>query len=210
MSVYTIDPRRTALLVIDAQKEYFKEGGPAYVPAARSVLGNIKKLVEAARKAKALVVYAQHMNRADGSDAGRMGDFSDPNAAASFVEGSPEVELVDELSPLPGEVIFRKRRYSCFLNTELECVLRTRDVHTVVITGYMTSFCCETTARDAHGRDYRVLFVRDANEGPDLAGPDGQPIGHAKVLDNTLTALGNGFAEIVSTAEVAERFGKGK
>ncbi len=87
-------------------------------------------------------------------------------------------------------------------------MLHTRDVHTVVVTGYMTSFCCETTARDAHGRDYRVLFVRDANEGPDLAGPDGQPIGHAKVLENTLTALGNGFAEIVSTAEVAERFGK--
>jgi ureidoacrylate peracid hydrolase len=122
MTVYAIDPRRTALLVIDAQKEYFKEGGPAYLPSARSVLGNIRTLIEAARKARALVVYAQHMNRADGSDAGRMGDFSDPSAAASFVEGSPEVELVDELSPLPGEVVFRKRRYSCFLNTELECV----------------------------------------------------------------------------------------
>ncbi len=104
MTIYAIDPRRTALLVIDAQKEYFKEGGPAYLPAARSALRNIRTLIEAARKAKALVVYAQHMNRADGSDAGRMGDFSDPSAAASFVEGSPEVELVDELSPLPGEV----------------------------------------------------------------------------------------------------------
>jgi ureidoacrylate peracid hydrolase len=95
MRVYAIDPRRTALLVIDAQKEYFKEGGPAYLPAARSVLGNIRTLIEAARKARALVVYAQHMNRADGSDAGRMGDFSDPSARASFVEGSPEVVLVD-------------------------------------------------------------------------------------------------------------------
>lgn len=207
--VYTLDPRRTALLVIDAQKEYFKEGGPAYLPAARSVLGNIQTLIAAARRAKALVVYAQHMNRADGSDAGRMADFSDPAAAPSFVEGSPEVELIDALSPLPGEVVFRKRRYSCFLNTELECVLRTRDIDTVVISGYMTSFCCETTARDAHGRDYRVLFVRDANEGPDLPGPDGQPISHAKVLENTLTALGNGFAEIVSAADVGGRLGKG-
>ena len=210
MTVYTIDPRRTALLVIDVQKEYFKKGGPAYLPAARNVLGNIQKLIEAARGAKALIVYAQHMNRADGSDAGRMADFSDPNGAASFVEGSPEVELVDELSPRPGEVVFRKRRYSCFLNTELECVLHTRDVDTIVIAGYMTSFCCETTARDAHGRDYRVLFVRDANEGPDLAGPDGKVINHAMVLKNTLTALGNGIAEIVSSDEVAERLGKGQ
>jgi len=208
MPIYTIDPRRTALLVIDAQREYFKKDGPAYLPAARSVLPNIQKLIEAARKAKALVVYAQHMNRADGSDAGRMGDFSDPNGPPSFVEGSPEVELVEELSPGPGEVVIRKRRYSCFLNTELECVLHTRDVNTVIITGYMTSFCCETTARDAHGRDYRVLFVRNGNEGPDLSGPDGKTIGHATVLNNTLAALGNGFAEIVSSDEVIQRLSK--
>ena len=170
MSIYTIDPSRTALLVIDAQREYFKKDGPAYFPAARRVLPNIQRLIETARKTKALVVYAQHMNRANGLDAGRMGDFSDPNGSPSFIEGSPEVELVDELMPRDGEVVIRKRRYSCFQNTELECVLRTRDINTVIVTGYMTSFCCETTARDAHGRDYRVIFVGDGNEGPDLTG----------------------------------------
>jgi ureidoacrylate peracid hydrolase len=69
----------------------------------------------------------------------------------------------------------------------------------------MTSFCCETTARDAHGRDYEVLFVADANEGPDLEDPQGRPVPHDVVLAATTTALGAGFAEIVTSAEVVAR-----
>jgi ureidoacrylate peracid hydrolase len=134
-----------------------------------------------------------------------MGDFGSPDDEPSFVEGTPEVDLIDELSPLPGEVLIEKRRYSSFLNTDLECVLHTRDINTLIISGYMTSFCCETTARDAHGRDYRVLFVSDANEGPDLTIPDGEVVPHDKVLLNTITALSAGFAEIVTTEEVKNR-----
>lgn len=207
--IYTIEPKRTALLVIDVQREYFKEGGPAYIPAARSVLPNIQGLITAARSAGLLVVYVKHVNRADGSDLGRMNDFGNPDER-SFVEGTPEVELVEELRPMPSEPIIVKRRYSSFLNTELECVLRTRDVNAVIITGYMTSFCCETTARDAHGRDYKVLFVRDANEGPDLASPAGDTVQHDVVLANTITALGNGFADIVSSAEIQEHLVEAK
>lgn len=203
--IYQLEPQRTALVVIDVQKEYFKEGGPAYIPAARSILPNILTLIDEARRAGALVVYIQHVNRADGSDIGRMNDFSDPDDARSFVEGTPEVELIDELSPRKGEPVVQKRRYSSFWNTDLESVLRTRDVNTVIICGYMTSFCSETTARDAHGRDYQVLFVSDANEGPDLEGSDGEPVSHEQVLESTTTALANGFAEIVSTSEVCSR-----
>lgn len=200
--IYTIDPKRTALLVIDVQKEYFKEDGPAFIPAARSVLPNIHALIASARSAGSLIVYVRHVNRADGSDLGRMNDFGNPEDGRSFVEGTPEVELIEELHPQDGEPIVTKRRYSSFLNTELECVLRTRGIDAVIISGFMTSFCCETTARDAHGRDYKVLFVNDANEGPDLMNGDGEKVGHDAVLVSTLTALGNGFADIVSTAEI--------
>ena len=70
-------------------------------------------------------------------------------------------------------MIVVKRRYSAFLGTDLEAVLHTAGVRAVVICGLMTSFCCETTARDAHGRDYEVLFAADAVEGPDLADAEG-------------------------------------
>ena len=100
-----------------------------------------------------------------------------------------------------------KRRYSGFLGTDLEAVLHTAGVRAVAVTGLMTSFCCETTARDAHGRDYEVLFVADANEGPDLEDAEGAAVPHDVVLAATTTALGAGFAEIVTSTEVVARLG---
>ncbi|MDP2367253.1 cysteine hydrolase family protein [Rhodoferax sp.] len=203
--IYKIDPRRTALLVIDVQKEYFKANGPAYIPASKKVLPNILQAIDIARKNQILVIYIQHVNRADGSDIGRMADFGSPDDEKSFVEGTPEVDLVAELSPVAGEVTVQKRRYSSFAGTDLESVLRTKDINTVIISGYMTSFCCETTARDAHSRDYRVLFLADANEGPDLTNVAGDVVPHDAVLNSTLTALAAGFAEIVTIADLNAR-----
>jgi len=104
-------------------------------------------------------------------------------------------------------VVVVKRRYSAFLGTDLEAVLHTARVRAVVICGLMTSFCCETTARDAHGRDYEVLFAADAVEGPDLEDAEGREVPHDTVLANTVTALGAGFAEMVSTEDVIARLG---
>ena len=147
----------------------------------------------------------RHEHRADGSDAGRMGDFSAPDEEDSFVAGTPGVELVVGLHVRPDDVVVVKRRYSAFLGTDLEAVLHTAGVRAVVVTGLMTSFCCETTARDAHGRDYEVLFVADANEGPDLEDAAGTTVPHDAVLRHTMTALGAGFAEIVTAADVIGR-----
>jgi biuret amidohydrolase len=205
--IYDLDHGHTALIVIDVQREYFDADGPAFVAHAVDILDNINRLVDAFRARGLPIVFVQHMNRADGSDAGRMGDFASPDEEDSFVEGTPRVELVPELHAQPGDVRVVKRRYSAFAGTELEAVLRTARVRAVVICGLMTSFCCETTARDAHGRDYEVLFAADANEGPDLEDPSGRPVPHDDVLRNTLTALGAGFAEIVTTDEVIARIG---
>ena len=134
-----------------------------------------------------------------------MGDFGSPDEEPSFVEGSAEVEFHPDLDFRTGDIVVSKRRYSSFQGTELEAVLHTSRTEAVVIVGLMTSFCCETTARDAHSRDYEVLFVSDGNEGPDLENADGEPVSHADVLKSTITALAAGFAEIVTTSEVLER-----
>jgi nicotinamidase-related amidase len=203
--IYALDHGRTALLAIDVQREYFDPEGPAFVEHAADILPNINRLVDAFRAHHLPIVFVQHMNRGDGSDAGRMGDFSGADEEDSFVEGTPRVELVPELRVQPHDIRVVKRRYSAFLGTDLEAILRTAHVRAVVICGFMTSFCCETTARDAHGRDYEVLFVADANEGPDLVDPSGRPVPHDEVLGNTMTALAAGFAEIVTATEVIER-----
>jgi nicotinamidase-related amidase len=203
--LYDLTHRRVALLVIDVQREYFDPDGPAYVEHARDIVANVNRLVDGFRAHGLPVVFVRHTHRPDGSDAGRMGDFAAPGEEDSFVEGTPRVEFIPELHVEPGDVVVTKRRYSAFLGTDLETVLRTAGTRAVVICGLMTSFCCETTARDAHGRDYEVLFVADAVEGPDLEDGEGRAVPHEAVLASTVTALRAGFAEIVTTAEVLER-----
>jgi ureidoacrylate peracid hydrolase len=206
--IYDLTHGPTALLAIDLQREYFDREGPAFVEHAVDIVANVNRLIDAFREHGLPVVFLKHMNRADGSDAGRMGDFSAPDEEDSFVEGTERAELIPGLHVLAGDDVVVKRRYSGFLGTDLEAILHTAGVKAVAVTGLLTSFCCETTARDAHGRDYEVLFVADANEGPDLEGPDGEAVSHDAVLHATLTALGSGFAEVVTTDELLARIGQ--
>jgi nicotinamidase-related amidase len=203
--IYDLAHGRVALLVIDVQREYFDPDGPAYVEHARDIVANVNRLVDVFRVHGLPVVFVRHAHRPDGSDAGRMGDFAAPDEEESFVEGTPRAEFIPELPVEPTDVVVTKRRYSAFLGTDLEGVLRTAGTRAVVICGLMTSFCCETTARDAHGRDYEVLFAADAVEGPDLEDAEGRAVPHDAVLASTATALRAGFAEVVTTTEVLER-----
>jgi len=203
--IYNLSHKNVALLVIDVQQEYFKPGGPAAFDSASTILTNLSRLIEGFRRAGRPVIFIKHMHRKDGSDAGRMGDFGSPDDQSSFVEGTPEVELHPELDHRQDDIVVVKRRYSAFAGTDLEAVLRTAGVQAIVLCGMMTSFCCETTARDGHGRDYEVLFVPDAIAGPDLEDVDGAKVSHLEVMRSTTTALAAGFAEIVSTTEVLER-----
>jgi nicotinamidase-related amidase len=77
------------------------------------------------------------------------------------IEGTPESEVHDDIAPLPKEKVVLKHRYSAFHNTDLETVLRCLKVEDLVVSGIMTNLCCESTARDAYYRDYRVFFLAD-------------------------------------------------
>jgi nicotinamidase-related amidase len=76
--IYDLQHRQVALLVIDVQGEYFDEDGPAYVEHARDIVGNVNRLIDLFRAEDLPIVFVKHLHRADGSDAGRMGDFSAP------------------------------------------------------------------------------------------------------------------------------------
>jgi nicotinamidase-related amidase len=89
VGVYEIDPARTALLLIDAQQEYFSEQGALHTPTAAEIEDNLVTLCEAARGAGMLTVTIQHVHRSTGVDAGRMGDFDDPDDPGAFVAGTP-------------------------------------------------------------------------------------------------------------------------
>jgi biuret amidohydrolase len=205
MTTYEPDPTRTALLIIDAQREYFDADGALFTEHAGEILGNLLALRDAARSAGARVIFIRHVQAADGSDTGRMGDFDDTE---SFVAGTRGVEIVPQLAPRRDEPIVDKTRYSAFVNTRLESILKTWGVDTLLITGLMTQYCSVTTARHAHDLDYRVIFVTDANAGPDLPDLGFGEVPHADALRVIATSLAGGIAEVTDTRRLAAALGR--
>jgi nicotinamidase-related amidase len=163
--VYELKPDRCALLIIDAQREYFDHYGALHTPHAREILASLSRLLGVARASAIQVIFIRHVHAADGSDAGRMGDFDD---RAAFIEGTKGVEIVRELAPGTNEPIVDKTRFSALVNTRLESILKTSGVDTLIVTGLMTQYCSVTTARHGNDLDYRMTFVVDANAEPDM------------------------------------------
>ena len=113
--------------------------------------------MDAFRLANRPVIFSQHVHHPGDLDSGIMGWWWE----GKCIEGSPESEIHPDLAPKPGEKVIPKHRYSAFYNTDLETVLRCLKVEDVVISGVMTNMCCESTARDAYYRDYRVFIPAD-------------------------------------------------
>ena len=206
---YPVRPESSALLVIDAQEEYFDPEGPASFPEALERLGAINALIEAFDSNGAPVVFIRHAHRPSGADLGRMGDFAEEDEEDSFLEGSPRVAFHEGLRVLADPRVVTKARYDSCQGTSLDGILRTLGVRTVVIAGYMTSFCCDATARSAQSRDYETIFALDAVGGPDLERLDGSPYPSAQVLEDVAAALAAGFAEVLSAGEIIERLAAG-
>ena len=138
------NPKR-ALLVIDVQNEYFTGKLPVSYPAGS--LANVLRAMDAARAREVPVVAIQHAS---------------PQAdAAVFRKGSQEWQLHAEVASRPHDVLIHKSLPGSFTGTNLEMWLRERGVETVVIAGYMTQMCCDTTARQAVHLGFGVEFLSD-------------------------------------------------
>ncbi len=165
----------------------------APVRVGDTLISNVKRVVGAFRGAGRPVIFTRHAHK-DRSDAGMLGQWW-----GDFIrDGTRESELVPELVPRADEPVLVKRRYSAFAGTELETVLRRQRIKDLVITGVMTNLCCETTARDAFVRDFRVFFPADGTAAPTEA------MHRASLLN-----LAYGFARIASAAEVEEALSVG-
>ncbi|NJD58378.1 MAG: hypothetical protein C3F13_09145 [Anaerolineales bacterium] len=152
-----LNAARSALLVIDMQNFFLDPASPSFTCGGQAILPNLKTLIQAYRKANLPVIYTRHVHHPDLLDAGIMRWWW-PGMCR---EGYPESEVHPDLAPQPGEKQVLKHRYSSFYNTDLETILRVMKVEDLVISGIMTNMCCESTARDAYFRDYRVFFLAD-------------------------------------------------
>ncbi|MBD3299174.1 MAG: isochorismatase family protein [candidate division Zixibacteria bacterium] len=153
----TLNGEKSALLVIDMQQFFLDPASPTFTCGGLAILPIVKELVAAFRDADRPVIFTRHVHHPDHLDSGIMGWWWE----GMCVEGTPESEIHPELAPLPQEKVVSKHRYSAFYNTDLETVLRCLKVEDLVITGVMTNLCCESTARDAYYRDFRVFFLAD-------------------------------------------------
>lgn len=167
--MWRVDPRRSALLVIDMQNDFVLPGHPMHVPMALDRLPTMRRVVAASRAVGMPVVYTEHI-LLDTFDISPLETAYNPVLrTAGLRAGTDGARIVDELAPTPGDVVVRKHRYDAFHNTCLETVLATvsgpRGIDTVVIIGTLTEVCCDSTARGAYMRDFQVAFIGDATGG---------------------------------------------
>jgi nicotinamidase-related amidase len=151
------NPLKSALLVVDMQKFFLNPTSPSFTCGGLAILPRLKELIQSYRRLHLPVIFTRHVHHPSLLDAGLMGWWWQ----GMCLEGTPESEVHPELAPLPGEKEILKHRYSAFYNTDLETILRCLKIEDLVITGIMTNMCCESTARDAYFRDYRVFFLAD-------------------------------------------------
>jgi ureidoacrylate peracid hydrolase len=166
-----IDPRRTALVVIDMQHSFVAPGAASAVSEARAIVPNINRLAAALRAAGGTVAWVQATYTRSGP--GYWPLFFDYMVASplagrildGLVDGSPGHALWHELDVNAGDLKVRKNRYSAFFPgaCDLPDLLRRRSIDTVLVCGTMTNVCCEASARDAMMDGFRTIVVSDAN-----------------------------------------------
>ena len=200
---FDFDPKRMALIVVDMQNDFVKPGAPMQVPKATEMVPRLKRLIEYCRKKEIPVLYTAHVHSPDGSDMGLMDDFWAPIAQRkALVDGTEGADIYPEIAPKPGEPVIKKHRYSGFYGTDLEIRLRNLGVEAVAITGTVTNICCESTARDAQFRDFKVVFVSDCTGAMDIEGMSADEIQKA-----TLNSVNSCVAMVMDSEELIKRTG---
>ncbi len=170
-----IDVKKTALLLIDMQNDSIKakEGFLSDVTKmveSKGVISNTAKVIAAARQAGMPVVFIGHVHRKDNADIvptitdfvlqGLTPPFRESMANVS-VEGTPGAQFVDELKPAAGDHVVWKRKGSAFYSTDLELMLRSWGIDTVIIAGVVTNGCIANTVIGARERDFNVIVLSD-------------------------------------------------
>jgi len=175
-----------ALIVIDAQQEYFAPLGKVVLPDGPAAVERIARALAWARGGNVPVIHIVHESRR-------------PNAA-TFVAGSPAVAIHPDAAPVDGEVVLTKHLPGSFTGTALEETLRAQGIERLVVAGFMTQMCVDTTTRQAAHLGFGVTVLADATAAKAVAGPDGVTIPADAVHRTHLGSL-NGFLAVIATVD---------
>jgi nicotinamidase-related amidase len=191
MSELNLDPRTTAIVVIDLQKGIAQIPGTPH--SAQEVIANSVRILDAARTAGAQPVLVHVAFADDWRDSLRM-SVDEPMRAAGNMPRD-WAELLPELKQVAGDLVILKKQWGAFYGTGLDLQLRRRGLKTIVLCGIATEFGVESTARDAYERGYELVFAEDAMTGRN---------GHANSIANIFPRIGR----VRSTAEVVAALGE--
>ena len=168
-----VDPRHTAVLLVDLQNDFCAEGGAMHregrdVSLVQAMVPRLERLVTAARAAGTACIWIRNVYNTgpnhylsevwlEQARRRRNGAYVD------YPVCEPDAWNGDYfgIRPRPEEAVVTKHRYGAFEGTDLDLVLRSRGIRTVIMTGVATNVCVETTARQAFLRDYYVVFTND-------------------------------------------------
>jgi nicotinamidase-related amidase len=168
MSV-TLDPRSTALVLIEYQNDFTTDGGVLHgavreVMDATDMLDKTVAVVEAARAAGVTIMHApitflEGYSELSSHPYGILKGVVDGNA---FVKDSWGAAIVDVLAPQPGDIVVEgKRGLDTFASTNLDFILRSKGITTIVLGGFLTNCCVESTMRSGYENGYRVITLTD-------------------------------------------------
>jgi len=173
---------KKALLVIDVQNEYFN--GKLKVTYPIDSLDNILKVMDYARDNNMKIIVVQHTSA----------------LGYTFIKNSMKWEIHPEILKKSYDYHIEKTKPSSFFNTNLEEILKNEEIQGVVISGYMTQMCCDTTAREAFQKGYAVEFLSDATGTIDVSNKVGT-ISSKDLHHGALMAQSLGFSNVLKAEE---------
>lgn len=169
---FDYDPRKTALIIIDMQRDFCAPGGFGEalgndITPTKSIIPTVRKVLDAARAKKLLVIHTREGHKADLSDLepaklrrsssiGKKGPMG-----RILVRGEYGHDIVDELQPLKGELVIDKPGKGAFYKTRLQATLQKHKIESLVVCGVTTHVCVHTTIREANDRGYECLMLED-------------------------------------------------
>lgn len=165
-----MNPATTALVLIEFQNDFTSEGGTlhgavAEVMAATGTLPNAQRALQASRDADVTVIHSPISFQPGYYEISShpYGILAGVVSSSSFIKGGWGAEIVGDVAPIDGEIVLEgKRGLDAFASTNLDFILRSKGIQTIVLGGFLTNCCVESTMRSAYEKGFEVYTLTDA------------------------------------------------
>ena len=173
----SLDPATTAVVLIEYQNEFTTDGGVLHGAVAEvmdktNMLENTRQVVDAARAAGATIMHAPITFAAGYNELSKhpYGILKGVVDGSAFVKGSWGAAIIDSLAPQEGDIVVEgKRGLDTFASTNLDFILRSKGITTIVLGGFLTNCCVESTMRTGYENGYQVITLTDCTAATSVA-----------------------------------------